>query len=322
MGILISEAALDENGMIGYEPHKTGDQNGNEVRTVPYYNYPWSHVYRCKNKDFANVIAIRQMQAAANDKIGYSQAERSTYMKYLLIANYDPSKITALCDVDCSALVNANVFVTLLSQGIKTNINGYETTSAMPGKYDNNEYFENVTAKVDLVTGKGLERGDILLKPGKHTAVVTTVDASLSTTPKWVGRVVNADFVPVYSDYEKTKRCDYPTLGRGNLIDVCDEKGSYYYIRIAAKYYGFVPKTNIENIAAPKKTGTVTTALYLRNGTIDKAGKLTTGAAIAVMPEGATVEILETVYTTYSAKWYKASWGGKAGYCSASYVKL
>ena len=37
--IILAEAAIDENGQTGYEGTKAGDQNGNEVRNINYYEY-------------------------------------------------------------------------------------------------------------------------------------------------------------------------------------------------------------------------------------------------------------------------------------------
>lgn len=68
----------------------------------------------------------------------------------------------------------------------------------------------------------------------------------LNTTPKWVAEVT-ADLLNVRSwagtEFANIKA--WPQLGKGNLVDVCDNvtdsKGSaWYYIRIAGRIYGFV----------------------------------------------------------------------------------
>lgn len=45
----------------------------------------------------------------------------------------------------------------------------------------------------------------------------------------------------------------YPTLAKGNLVDVCDtikakDGASWYYIRIAGKYFGFVSAKYIKKV--------------------------------------------------------------------------
>ena len=60
-------------------------------------------------------------------------------------------------------------------------------------------------------------------------------------TPKWTGRVT-ADILNVRvgpgTEYDRVAA--YPQLAYGNLVDVCDEKDGWYYIRIAGSVYGYV----------------------------------------------------------------------------------
>lgn len=167
--------------------------------------------------------------------------------------------------------------------------------------------FENVTAEVNLATGAGLQRGDILLNVQNHVAMycgngkeveasinefggitggtpgdqtgreflvknyanypwnqvwrfrkavtqkeVATAAGAPNKTPKWVG-AVTADRLNVRSwagtEYPKIK--SWPELAQGNLVDVCDtvkdkEGDFWYYVRISARYYGFVHSDYIE----------------------------------------------------------------------------
>ena len=93
---------------------------------------------------------------------------------------------------------------------------------------------------------------------GKNTitkldSVITSQTAKkLSKTPKWVGKVTaNSIPVRVAAGKENARLKDYPTLNKGNLVDVCDSAKSsggntWYYIRIAGKYFGFVYAKNIQ----------------------------------------------------------------------------
>lgn len=93
---------------------------------------------------------------------------------------------------------------------------------------------------------------------GKNTitkldSVITAQTAKkLSKTPKWVGKVTaNSIPVRIAAGKENARLKDYPTLNKDNLVDVCDSTKSsggntWYYIRIAGKYFGFVYAKNIQ----------------------------------------------------------------------------
>lgn len=74
----------------------------------------------------------------------------------------------------------------------------------------------------------------------------TTEDSKPSKTPKFVGKVTaNKLNVRTWAGTENPQIKSYPTLAKGNLVDVCDtikakDKTDWYYIRIAGKYFGFV----------------------------------------------------------------------------------
>lgn len=75
-----------------------------------------------------------------------------------------------------------------------------------------------------------------------------------SKTPKWVGKVTaNKLNVRTWAGTENTQLKSYPTLAKGNLVDVCDtikasDKTDWYYIRIAGKYFGFVSAKYIKKV--------------------------------------------------------------------------
>lgn len=79
------------------------------------------------------------------------------------------------------------------------------------------------------------------------TSGSTSSPAAPSKDVKFVGKVSGCDKLNVRkgagTGYAKLN--SYPVLAKGNLIDVCDtvtgsDKNSWYYIRIAGKYYGYV----------------------------------------------------------------------------------
>lgn len=73
-----------------------------------------------------------------------------------------------------------------------------------------------------------------------------TSTRSPSKTPKFVGKVSGCNKLNVRkgAGTEYDKLSSYPTLAKGNLVDVCDtiytSDGTWYYIRIASKYFGYV----------------------------------------------------------------------------------
>ena len=76
--------------------------------------------------------------------------------------------------------------------------------------------------------------------------------ATPSKTPQWVGKVTAKTLnVRTWAGTENGKLKSYPTLNKGNLVDVCDtvtatDGAKWYYIRIAGQYYGFVSAAYIK----------------------------------------------------------------------------
>lgn len=78
------------------------------------------------------------------------------------------------------------------------------------------------------------------------TKISTNASTAPSKTSKWVGKVTATELnVRTWAGTENAKLKSYPTLKKGNLVDVCDtikdsEGADWYYVRIAGKYFGFV----------------------------------------------------------------------------------
>lgn len=74
----------------------------------------------------------------------------------------------------------------------------------------------------------------------------TTDNSKPSKMPKFVGKVTASTLnVRTWAGTENAQLKSYPVLAKGNLVDVCDsvkakDGTSWYYIRIAGKYFGFV----------------------------------------------------------------------------------
>lgn len=75
----------------------------------------------------------------------------------------------------------------------------------------------------------------------------------LSKTRNFVGKAKRHTYVRTWAGNENSCITSYPELNKGNLVDVCDtikadDKTSWYYVRIAGKYFGFVPAKDIQKV--------------------------------------------------------------------------
>lgn len=84
------------------------------------------------------------------------------------------------------------------------------------------------------------------------SSTTTSTKKTPSKTRKFVGKVTaNTLNVRSWAGTENAQIKSYPTLSKGNLVDVCDtvqasDKSGWYYVCIASKYYGFVSAKYIE----------------------------------------------------------------------------
>lgn len=322
MAIILAEACIDENGQLGYEKHQKGDQTGNEVRFNEYYQFiggdkskPWTYVFRCKNTDISNAYTIRMGQAVNNKFFGYGQPSRADVRKKITKSQPDPTKVNEPIDCDCSSLMNTMVAVTFETQNVKTNITGLETTASMPSVYKSSGWFDDVTKQVNLATGEGLKRGDILVRPSSHTACVYSVDKNktYSNVPKWVAEATR--YCNVYASEANNYLASYPYLGQGNKVDVCDESPNRYFVRIAGKYFGFVDKDDLIPVVSTRK-GKVTTDLNVR------AGAGASFQKVGLFKQGTIVSITTQAKASDGVTWYYASYGNIKGFVSSKYVVL
>ena len=77
--------------------------------------------------------------------------------------------------------------------------------------------------------------------PAPTPAPAPKPSTKYKTTPQWVGEsTVNGLNVRTGPGTNYSKLAAWPQLGKGNLVDVCDSVSGWYYVRIAAKYYGWV----------------------------------------------------------------------------------
>ena len=258
--VKISNCGHDERGR--YAGGKAGDQTGTEYQIMNWYSRPWLCVLRFNDAKIAAMIADMATKAAQNNLIGYDQGtsgnsnDRYSFWQHLKASNYDPAQITVACESDCSASTAAIV----KGAGYRLNNARLKSVSIYLTTRNMRAAMKIAGAKVltdrkYLTSGDYLKAGDILLNDNHHVAIAVTTGAKantlsastiLSKTPKWVGKVTaNTLNVRTWAGTEYAQLKSYPTLAKGNLVDVCDtikakDGASWYYIRIAGKYFGFV----------------------------------------------------------------------------------
>lgn len=274
--VKISNCGHDERGR--YAGGKAGDQTGTEYQIMNWYSRPWLCILRFEDAKIAAMIADMATKAARNDLIGYDQGtagnsnDRYTFWHHLKVSNYDPAQITIACESDCSASTAAIV----KGAGYRLNNAKLKAVSIYLTTRNMRQALKNAGAKVltdkkYLNSGAYLKAGDILLNDSHHVAIAVTsgsesgdtstntttktnASTTLSKTPKFVGKVTaNSLNVRTWAGTENTQLKSYPTLAKGNLIDVCDtvkakDGNPWYYIRIAGKYFGFASAKYIEKV--------------------------------------------------------------------------
>lgn len=147
-----------------------GDQaGGKEVSTQDWYLHSkgW-YVYRARDPEEREKIALAMEKACENNDIGYSQPTRDMLWNDVKASGYDPSKTTKKVNTDCSALVR----VCCAYAGIVLNdfITSTEGTRLL-----NSGKFDRLSDDKHCKRSDYLRRGDILCTRTKgHTVVVLT----------------------------------------------------------------------------------------------------------------------------------------------------
>lgn len=186
MAIRIAQASSSENfTKYGKAPNqrRTGASRtkpeGNldgELNIVNWYG-GWEAVYRPIDGEVAEKIATFAYRAVANGNyIGYSWSGNTQLFDALNKKNStDPMDVDTLVNTDCATLVGAAVYYSgIRDSGLRSMVTWNEDEILM-----RTDAFIKITNKEMLEKGKGICRGDILLKEG-HTAVCLDTDPIVS----------------------------------------------------------------------------------------------------------------------------------------------
>lgn len=204
-------------------------------------------------------------------------------------------------DYDCSAAV-----ITACEQaGIPLKTNGATYTgNIIPAAAKCG--FVDVTAKVNLATGAGLVRGDILLKPGKHVAMFCgngkEVEASINELGKATGgkpgdQTGREFLIRSYRNYPWT-----------NILRYVEQE--------PAKVETKTQEVKVEEpvqVDDKKTYRVVGGSLYVR--TKPK------GDAVGILREGATVTCEGHTETVDGVKWLRIPYKGKVCWIKREFVK-
>lgn len=168
MTIRIGHASMDENKKA--KGGTAGDQTGKEVCVRSWYDGGWQYLARARNRETAEKIAQACEAGCSNPVIGYDQNQRNTLNTKAKLVNYDLASIQNSCETDCSAFVGVCVQAAGVDLGYGTG-NG-PTTGTLKAALTRSGEFELFTNSAYLAGTELLRRGDILVKPGKHTVIV------------------------------------------------------------------------------------------------------------------------------------------------------
>lgn len=170
MKVEIVHASISENGTVNGRP---GDQTGGEVCRRELYDRKWYKVLRPRRSEVAVQIALQARYAAANNHIGYSQADR--YSLYNMVSDFALDSLALVdedCCCDCSSLVTTCVCLAGVTVPRDMWTGNEEALLLGTGEFHALDY-----------PGANLLVGDILLARG-HTAIVVAVTSEAEAAPE------------------------------------------------------------------------------------------------------------------------------------------
>lgn len=170
--VRIGQAKRGENGVKNNKP---GDKSGNEVlisdwsyRRFPRASEHWSYVIRAKDPEVGRRLADNMKKGCLNDHIGYDQnyPDRASLYKEAKKVGWDLSKVNKDCETTCTCIIS----VCLNGEGIK--MPAYWMSGDVKDDLEKTGKFYIFDSKSYTTSSSKLVVGDILVNPGKHTAMV------------------------------------------------------------------------------------------------------------------------------------------------------
>lgn len=177
MAVRIGHASIDENGRA--TGGAAGDQTGKELCTRDWYSKGWNVLLRPLRSDLAEKSAAAMESACRNELIGYDQSGRNTLYEKAKSVNFLLAAVQRACECDCSSLVH--VCAIAGGANLTYGSNGFTTSTMVRAFVASGDYMKITDSKY-LTSDKYLQRGDILVKEGSHTAMVLTNGAAASVS--------------------------------------------------------------------------------------------------------------------------------------------
>lgn len=175
--VKIGHAVHGETGNL--KGNKAGDYKGREVyienwtySAFSFSRYHWKYVLRAKDHDLARAIAANMKAVCKNNNIGYDQnsSDNATFYDAAKANGWDISGVSKKCETTCSNAIS----VCLNAEGVKMPRKWH--TSRMKKSLMDTGMFDCFTDAAYVKSAAKLVPGDILLFPGRHTAVVVESD--------------------------------------------------------------------------------------------------------------------------------------------------
>ena len=179
MTVRIGHASIDENGKAA--GGRGGDQTGKEVVIRSWYAKGWNVLLRPTRPELAEKSALACEAACANPCIGYDQQGRNTLYQESKNVEFDLSAIANPCECDCSSLMH--VCAMAGGANLTYGSNGL-TTRTMVSAFLKSGDYEKLTDSCYLTSDRLLQRGDILVKEGSHTAMVLGSGDAVTPRPE------------------------------------------------------------------------------------------------------------------------------------------
>lgn len=224
MTVRIGHAVMDERGKA--RGGKPGDNTGREVIIGNWYDEGWNVVLRPKDSAVAEKIAVAMEQTCLNDAIGYNQGNRTTLYREAVKHDFKLNEIKQLCECDCSSLVS----VCVNAAGVSVSKDIY--TGNMVKALLATGMFEKLTEQKYLSSSDYLQRGDILVHEGSHTAVALDNGSNYQTE----ANCGSSDFFVTVTAFMLNVRADanakskiVKTISKNKTVHITKSKDGWGY---------------------------------------------------------------------------------------------
>lgn len=221
--VMLASAAKDEKGR--YTGGVKGDQTGQEVLILPWYNQHWDYILRPTNQVLAENIARQAEAGCANDNIGYNQSARNTIYIEAKKVGLDLSKISTPCDCDCSSFVSTCCICAGLPASIFYPNGNMLITSTFRQACEKTKEFIILSGSYYTNSKDYLKRGDIILNTSSHVAIVLQ-DGDKADENKEFRVLITVDTLNI-REQPNSKAAIKGQVKQGQAFTIIQQEGGY-----------------------------------------------------------------------------------------------